>query len=318
MDKFDDILKESKNISDFKSFDVDQEWNNFIKVLENENLIEADTFSKKSNHFNKILISTLLIIIIGTSLFFLLTQKPKKVFEIRETKENLDTISFADGSQLFLGKHSKAEFPVDFTQGERYVKMQGEGTFDIQHNPAKPFNVYFGELQIKVLGTKFSLLKMNNMAIIENHSGRVAVSQILNQSNTVILEANEVYLYESGKFKTPKDTVQEIVVVEQPVLKQKPKPQPIVKEVIKEEEPVKEEIKLSTYYLEDVINDHLLKYFKKNVKVEKKSKLELKAKIKLNINAPLESILSDLKAQGYIDYKDGTCADCYIIFPPVK
>ena len=316
MRKFDDILKESKNIPDFKSFDVDKEWNNFVKVLETEALIGSNALPNKSRSYQKFLIPALALLVVSAAAFYFLSQKPKPVYQIIETKENLDTVIFADGSKLYLGKNSKAEFPIAFAKDGRFVKLQGQGTFDVNHDAANPFKVYYGELQIRVLGTQFSLLKTKDLTVIENHSGTVEVSQILNKNNSITLHDNDVYLYQTGKFKTPKDTIQVVASEPEIIVEEKPKAPPVKEEVIKVEEPVKETVHLSTYFLEDVINDHLLKYFKKSVKVEKKSKLNLKAKIKLDINAPLKTILIDLKAQGYIDYKDGKCDGCYIIVPP--
>src|SRR5688572_8298430 len=62
-----------------------------------------------------------------------------------------------DGSTVLLNEGSKLEYPITFSGDTREVFLQGEGYFDIQHNPSKPFVVKTANVTTTVLGTAFNV-----------------------------------------------------------------------------------------------------------------------------------------------------------------
>jgi transmembrane sensor len=63
----------------------------------------------------------------------------------------------ADGTTVYLNSGSKLIFPTAFSGENRKVELQGEAFFDVTSNPAKPFIVKTGKIDVKVLGTSFNL-----------------------------------------------------------------------------------------------------------------------------------------------------------------
>ncbi|MDR2284720.1 MAG: FecR domain-containing protein [Sphingobacterium sp.] len=67
------------------------------------------------------------------------------------------SIKLSDGSKVWLSPESKVEYLSAFSASERRVKLQGEAFFEVAKDPAKPFIVEVDGLEIKALGTAFSV-----------------------------------------------------------------------------------------------------------------------------------------------------------------
>lgn len=67
-------------------------------------------------------------------------------------------LQLSDGTEVHLNYGSKLKYPQTFTGNTREVILEGEGYFDVAHNPEKPFVVNTGEVLVKALGTEFDVL----------------------------------------------------------------------------------------------------------------------------------------------------------------
>lgn len=63
----------------------------------------------------------------------------------------------SDGTHVFLNSESKIEFPVEFANDKRKVKISGEVFFDVAKNKQKPFVVHSNLVDIVVTGTQFNV-----------------------------------------------------------------------------------------------------------------------------------------------------------------
>ena len=66
-------------------------------------------------------------------------------------------LELADGSKVWLNSASSLRFPMAFSGDDRTVELTGEGYFEIAHNPAMPFHVMVGEMDVQVVGTQFNI-----------------------------------------------------------------------------------------------------------------------------------------------------------------
>jgi transmembrane sensor len=66
-------------------------------------------------------------------------------------------IRLPDGSSVILNVGSSIEYPEEFTNNKRVVKLNGEAYFDIKHDASSPFIVYVGKIKTTVLGTAFNV-----------------------------------------------------------------------------------------------------------------------------------------------------------------
>lgn len=97
-------------------------------------------------------------------------------------------VQLADGSEVYLNYGSKIKYPQKFLGDTREVFLTGEGYFNVEHNPEKPFIVRTQNLNIKALGTSFNVLAYPNDDFVETTLVR----------GKVVLEQTEI----NGKNKT--------------------------------------------------------------------------------------------------------------------
>lgn len=323
MKKLDSILKQNKEIEDFKVFDVDSEWNIFLeKVGESQASIEDKSTknSPLSVIFRKpiiyvISIAASFILVLGF-LFMFKNNDPYRTTVI--TTNNIEKINMIDGSKIELSQNSKLEYPLHLDDViDRKIILAGSATFSVKKNDKLPFRVFYGDVLVEVLGTEFVINKKDGMTIIQNISGKIAVSQVLNRNNKRILEKGETLLFKFGNFFVPQDTIK-TVVEESKNTNLEPLQKGTTKTKSQKEKPSTPEVKGSTFKLDNVIKGFLLKFHKKKIKVERGTKFDKNTNVKIDINKTYQEILLDLKAQGHIDFKPGDCDECFIITSPAK
>jgi ferric-dicitrate binding protein FerR (iron transport regulator) len=119
-------------------------------------------------------------------------------------------VVLADGSKVWLNAASSLRFPTSFMGQERRVELSGEGYFEVEENPAKPFIVSSipavtgngRAVEVKVLGTHFNVNSYADEAHIKISllKGRVEVANLnkynipgtaSGENNTKILKPGE-------------------------------------------------------------------------------------------------------------------------------
>ncbi len=66
-------------------------------------------------------------------------------------------ITLGDGSKVWLNAESSLEYPEQFSNDERRVKVSGEAYLQVAHNDKQPFLVETGQQVVRVLGTQFNI-----------------------------------------------------------------------------------------------------------------------------------------------------------------
>lgn len=67
------------------------------------------------------------------------------------------TVRLEDGTVVYMNAGSELRMPVRFTGSERSVHFEGEGYFDVEPDPARPFTVITARARVNVLGTEFNI-----------------------------------------------------------------------------------------------------------------------------------------------------------------
>lgn len=67
-------------------------------------------------------------------------------------------LNLSDGTKVWLNSDSEIKYPSEFSGKIRQVYLKGEGYFDVEKNPKKPFIVNTSRMSIKVLGTGFNVM----------------------------------------------------------------------------------------------------------------------------------------------------------------
>ncbi|MBN1985814.1 MAG: DUF4974 domain-containing protein [Prolixibacteraceae bacterium] len=113
-------------------------------------------------------VAAVLFLPVAGILFFWLMEKQHTINSFTDaTVDSLEIIApvgsqtlvqLSDGSEVFLNYGSRLKYPKYFTGPEREVVLTGEGYFNVNTNPEKPFVVKTGNLRVKALGTAFNVM----------------------------------------------------------------------------------------------------------------------------------------------------------------
>lgn len=100
------------------------------------------------------------------------------------------TVALSDGSKLILDAGSRLEYPENFSNESREIKLEGEAYLEVEHDPQKPFRVHTANALIEVLGTKFNIRswKESNSVEVAVVDGKVALEISDNPKKQIILE----------------------------------------------------------------------------------------------------------------------------------
>lgn len=66
-------------------------------------------------------------------------------------------VVLADGSKVYLNSESEIRYPTFFAGGECRVYLKGEAFFEVTSDTSRPFIVNVGEMDVRVLGTRFNV-----------------------------------------------------------------------------------------------------------------------------------------------------------------
>ncbi len=90
-------------------------------------------------------------------------------------------VRLSDGTVVNLNYGSKIKYPRIFIGDTRELILEGEGYFEVAHNPQKPFVVKTGKLNIKALGTIFNVQGYSDNDVIETTlvEGKVVTEEVI-------------------------------------------------------------------------------------------------------------------------------------------
>lgn len=108
------------------------------------------------------------------------------------------TIKLTEGTVIKLNAGSTLSYPEKFHSEKREVYLTGEAYFEVAPDPKSPFIIHTGDVQIRVIGTKFSVKAYPEgdevkVAVVEGKVGVNTSVPASDQSGTVD-QAEEVFL----------------------------------------------------------------------------------------------------------------------------
>ena len=98
-----------------------------------------------------------------------------------------------DGTQVWLNAGSRLSYDKTYGNDLREVVLSGEGYFDVVRNPAHPFVIHTGTINIKVLGTVFNVKAFPGEKNTETSllRGSIEVSFTHHANEKIILKPNQ-------------------------------------------------------------------------------------------------------------------------------
>ncbi|MBI9034203.1 MAG: FecR domain-containing protein [Bacteroidales bacterium] len=149
------------------------------------------------------------VFVLAFGLFKVLIQPEIKTQEVVLTAKSASVSdSLPDGTFIALNSGSKLIYPEKFKKKERRVVLEGEGYFEVEHQPKQPFIIEAGDGNIKVLGTSFNVKAYPNSDVeVSVAKGRVQLFKLdknLADTVSVILEAGEKGWLKKGSLQPKK------------------------------------------------------------------------------------------------------------------
>jgi transmembrane sensor len=134
------------------------------------------------------------ILLLGSWLVFF-RQEKEMVYLSARTEKATEIKTLADRSVITLNAFSLLEYPEEFSDKERRVKIIGEAFFDIERDENRPFIIEANGTEVKVLGTSFLVNARNENVKVSVNSGLVEFSSPKKQK--ILLRINEQAVYEA-------------------------------------------------------------------------------------------------------------------------
>ncbi|QXP68255.1 FecR family protein [Polaribacter sp. AHE13PA] len=127
-------------------------------------------------------------------LFFGNQNKTAQVLKVTHLNEQVK-VYLPDGSLVVLNGDSSIEYPKNFNDTIRLVKLKGEAFFDVTKNPKKPFVIESGKITTKVLGTSFNIRETKNTTEVVVNAGLVNVTS---KQESVFIKPNQKVIYKKN------------------------------------------------------------------------------------------------------------------------
>lgn len=155
--------------------------------------------------------AAVLLTVISASLFFLSHKPVQKqlLISAHTPKKAINRfVRLSDGSVVIITVGSKLTVPASFdSSSKREVYLEGQAYFDIKHNPARPFIVHTGKIQVRVLGTAFNLDAWPGSENIRVTVTRGRVKVKAPDKTLGVITLNQQLTYDKLKGNTTQQTV---------------------------------------------------------------------------------------------------------------
>ena len=136
------------------------------------------------------------VCLFATNLFYITKEEPEAYNTVVVPKGQRVSLLLSDGTTVWLNAESRFSYPAKFSEKYRTVTLEGEGYFEVAHNPKCPFTVKLPMLNIRVLGTKFNFKTPSNGRIVETSliEGEIKVSGNNNEGAITLSPGQKVEL----------------------------------------------------------------------------------------------------------------------------
>lgn len=151
------VLFKSREIEVARSFfeqNKERGWARLSVRLHSERLLNGK-FIRAIGRYAAV---ALIAFFIGGATLWLLQPQPESLAQrIEVPLGSKSRVTLPDGSQVWLNSGSVLSYYNGFGKKNRSLTLEGEGCFDVVSNKSLPFEVFSGDVKIKVLGTKFNM-----------------------------------------------------------------------------------------------------------------------------------------------------------------
>lgn len=195
----------------------EEEWEKFqpAQVLSSDisgkiwNNINKNTSSPEAHypHVRWMAVAASVLLVAGLSWLFVIKRQKTStinaatVATARHTVNNTPVkmaLTLSDGSAVELSPDSKLSYSENFNAAKRGVILDGEATFDVAKDAARPFTVSGKSVLITVLGTRFT---------VRSYEANKATKVILLEGKVMVKTADSAYYLDPGDIFISSDSL---------------------------------------------------------------------------------------------------------------
>lgn len=141
----------------------------------------------KGNFYRKIAAILLPLAVVATALFLYFNQQNSNA-----------PILLSDGTKVWLYQDAQLDYPEQFAEETRTVKLKGEAFFEVAKDITKPFLIDAGATEIRVLGTSFNVHSQAKLTSVIVNTGKVRLSAKATPEQSVELTKGEKGMYRNA------------------------------------------------------------------------------------------------------------------------
>ncbi|WP_052180987.1 FecR family protein [Alistipes sp. ZOR0009] len=223
--QFDDLKNMTNNLSDSDLSDgLECAWNttdysNSMPIFAKQRIreeLEQKIYKEKVRQFAvkfmKVAAAVSIPILLASTIYLFadrraILNQQADLLNISVSKGERATVNLPDGSTVTLNSDSKLYYPSNFNSKDRWIRLEGEGFFQVKKCHGRSFTVRTNKMDVSVLGTAFNvsayvdapttsvvlvhgsvratakgeagvLIKPNQKFEVENRSGNVKISEV--------------------------------------------------------------------------------------------------------------------------------------------
>jgi ferric-dicitrate binding protein FerR (iron transport regulator) len=117
------------------------------------------------------------------------------IWVTRQTGNGIFRDTLPDHSLVQLSSHSTIRYAAEPRDQARNIQLTGGASFDVTHDPAKPFIVSVGGIKVRVLGTSFLVQENSARVSVQVSSGAV---RMYRGDSGITVKAGQEGLYDTG------------------------------------------------------------------------------------------------------------------------
>lgn len=183
-----------------QNIDTEKSWEKFKdKITKNQKQSKFKVIFSQKN-----VLRIAAILILGILIAVLYNYKfQNSEIQMAVANDKVLEIQLNDNSKVSLNKNSKLEYPQEFEQNKRSVKLAGEAYFKVTKDSEKQFVIQTKHALIKVVGTEFNVKAYDSLktTVVSVNEGIVEFCLLSDTTKKVTLTKDEVGVIdnETGK-----------------------------------------------------------------------------------------------------------------------
>jgi transmembrane sensor len=155
-------------------------------------------------YFRWAAVAASVLLVVGVSWYFIVQRRKasaagaETVAIAKNNTPQTMALTLSDGSAVELSPDSKLSYSGSTSAVKRAVILDGEASFDIAKDAAKPFSVYSNSVLITVLGTRFT---------VRSYEANKATKVILHEGRVMVKTSNSSYYLDPGDIFISSDSL---------------------------------------------------------------------------------------------------------------